>query len=158
MPTARGTVTKVMQADTIRSTGKKAPTSVTVQHGDETEVYKSWEPQPVEVGQEVEITYENEQRGQYNNNKILGIRVLSSPPGVAAGSGGGNGGRPDAVGRSIESQVALKVAGEIVSSMISAGAMDLAKIEDAYGTLYQIGNNLLTYGTTTGADPFAEGD
>lgn len=146
MATARGTVTGFYQYKAQGPGGKKAPAKVTVDHGNgESAEYKSWSAVDVEIGQEVEITYETTQSGGYVNNMIMGIKSLGAAP--ASSKGGGGGGNSNQQG-SIESSVAYKGAVEITTALIASGGVKPAGIEASLNEWYQKSINLIQHGTS----------
>jgi len=156
MPTVRGVISAFYQfkGEGEGPGGKKAPAKVKIDNQE----YKAWNSLPFEIGQEVEIEYRCEVKGGYENNMIQNFKVLSGggpPPGTNTGCGGGGHARTDAVGKSIENQVSLKVAGEIVAAGVAKGVYSKGDIEEALGNAYLWGINLLSYGTTA-YDVFAD--
>lgn len=145
MPTHTGTVSKLYQPS--ERGGKKSPAKLVLDDGQE---FKSWERINAEIGQEVEVEYDEVIQGQYRNLMIKSIKQLSSNAGSASGGGSHN------PSPHITNQTVLKAATEMVIAYMTINpgeSGDWSDWECTLETAYQAMQTLVNYGVTR--DPYA---
>lgn len=150
MPTVVGQVTGYIPAPV----GTKRPAIITVATAAGEAKFKAWGP-VAEIGQQVEIDYYEKVASTpgYPPDKVCNAITVTAPaaPGSAApttqGSAPTGGGYQNRDG-SIEKQVCLKEAGNIIVALITAKLIKPEEIGKWRDSLYQGGIGLLTHGTS----------